>query len=135
MADRTLPASANAFRLAAWLGFLGVALGAFGAHGLKDVLARRNMAAVWDKAVLYHFIHAVVMLVLAGRRPFPATAWKLFGLGILGFSGSLYAWALTGTPWLVFVTPLGGLLLLGGWFALAVRDGRWTPELPGEEPS
>ena len=116
----TSTASPYAFRTAAWIGCLGVALGAFGAHWLKDDLARRSMVAVWEKAVFYHLVHAVVMLVLAERHPFPAVAWRLFGLGVICFSGSLYAWALSGVHWLVFVTPLGGLCLLLGWIWLAV---------------
>ena len=135
MDDRSVdPSSANAFRGAAWLGFLGVALGAFGAHALRDVLVRRNMVAVWDKAVLYHLVHAVVMLGLPGLRPFPATAWSLFGLGTLCFSGSLYAWALTGSYWLVFVTPLGGLCFLAGWLALALRRAGPSPVGGRERP-
>lgn len=122
----TSTAALGAFRAAAWLGCMGVALGAFSAHWLKDDLARRNMSAVWDKAVFYHLVHAVVMLLLGGRRPFPATAWWLFGAGVLCFSGSLYVWALTGIYWLVFVTPLGGLCLLLGWLWLALGRGPVT---------
>ncbi|HEX5221084.1 MAG TPA: DUF423 domain-containing protein, partial [Verrucomicrobiae bacterium] len=56
-----------AIRIAAILGFLAVALGAFGAHGLKEVLSQNNTTAIWEKAVLYHFIHAVMLFVLALR--------------------------------------------------------------------
>ncbi len=114
----------GAFRVAAGLGFLAVALGAFGAHSLKDFLLRQNMGAVWDKAVFYHMVHAVVMIWVAGLRPFPAAAWRWFGVGVLCFSGSLYAWALTQVHWLVFVTPLGGLCLLAGWLSLVIYGGR-----------
>jgi uncharacterized membrane protein YgdD (TMEM256/DUF423 family) len=111
--------SASAFRFAAIVGLLGVALGAFGAHGLKEVLARREHAAEWwEKAVFYHFIHAVVLLVLALLQPFPRAASCWFTAGILAFSGSLYLLALTGAHWLVFLTPLGGFCLLGGWLCL-----------------
>lgn len=123
--------SPGAFRVAAGVGFLGVALGAFGAHGMRDLLARRAMTAVWEKAVFYHFVHALVMLLLACLCPFPKSAWRLFGVGILAFSGSLYLWALTGTYWLVFVTPVGGMCLLAGWLWLAVRGGGTV--LPGKE--
>lgn len=112
-----------AFRVAAGLGFLAVALGAFGAHALKDFLLSRSMAAIWDKAVFYHMVHAVVMGWAAGLRPFPASAWRCFGVGVLCFSGSLYAWALTQAHWLVFITPLGGLCLLAGWLLLVVHGG------------
>jgi uncharacterized membrane protein YgdD (TMEM256/DUF423 family) len=109
----------QAFRIAAVSGFAAVACGAFGAHGLKDYLARRPGAAEWwEKAVFYHLIHTVVLLALPLARPFPAGAFVLGALGIVGFSGSLYLLALTGTYWLVFVTPLGGLCLLGCWLAL-----------------
>ena len=114
----------GAFRAAACLGFLAVALGAFGAHALKDFLLRRNMAAIWDKAVFYHLVHAVVMGWVAGLRPFPAVAWRCFGVGVLCFSGSLYAWTLTEAHWLVFITPLGGLCLLAGWLSLVIHGGR-----------
>ena len=123
--DRNLPTvSPGAFRASAWLGFLAVALGAFGAHWLKDYLTVQGMVAVWDKAVFYHLVHAGVMLLLAGRQPFAVAAWRCFGLGVLCFSGSLYAWVLTGAYWLVFVTPLGGLFLLLGWLWLALGGNR-----------
>ena len=114
-------ASFTAFRTSAVLGFLGVALGAFGAHALKDTLARLQSAGVWETAVFYHLVHAVVMLGVAGLRPFPSSAWLSFGLGVLAFSGSLYAYALTHMFWLVFVTPVGGLCLLAGWLLLALH--------------
>ena len=109
----------QAWRMAAAAGFLAVACGAFGAHGLKEFLALRPGAAQWwEKAVFYHLTHAVIMCVLPLARPFPRTAFILFGLGIVLFSGSLYLLALTGAFWLVFVTPIGGISLLGGWLAM-----------------
>jgi uncharacterized membrane protein YgdD (TMEM256/DUF423 family) len=107
-----------ALRVAAAAGLLAVALGAFGAHGLKDWLARNETAAIWEKAVFYHFIHAVVLFVLAGRKRFAALAWWSFLAGILLFSGSLYLFALTKIHGLVFITPLGGVSFLAGWAAL-----------------
>ena len=62
----------TATRMAAALGALAVTLGAFGAHGLKDLLAQNGTAAIWDKAVFYHFIHAVMLFVLAQRQPLKA---------------------------------------------------------------
>ena len=109
-------------RLAALLGFFAVALGAFGAHGLSDVLAKNGRAEEWSTAVLYHLVHACVLLALSLRRP-PRAAWWLFAAGIVVFSGSLYLLALTNTRWLGAITPLGGLALLGGWLALALRPG------------
>jgi uncharacterized membrane protein YgdD (TMEM256/DUF423 family) len=104
-----------AIRIAALLGFLAVALGAFGAHGLKDLLAQNHTAAIWDKAVFYHFIHTVMLFVLAQRRPMPSGPWLSFFLGILIFSGSLYLLAVTNVKWLGAITPIGGLSFLAGW--------------------
>jgi uncharacterized membrane protein YgdD (TMEM256/DUF423 family) len=111
--------NATAFRVAAALGFLAVALGAFGAHGLKEVLLRNDTVAIWEKAVLYHFIHAVMLFVLAGRTPLPSGPWYCFLAGILIFSGTLYLLAATGVRWLGAVTPIGGVSFLVGWAWLA----------------
>ncbi|MEA3187244.1 MAG: hypothetical protein QOD99_1074 [Chthoniobacter sp.] len=111
--------NSTAFRIAAALGFLAVAFGAFGAHALKGSLGASGMTGVWEKAVLYHLVHAVVLLLLATRDPVPVLAWILLCAGVLVFSGSLYLLAFTGLRWLGAVTPLGGLCLLGGWLALA----------------
>jgi uncharacterized membrane protein YgdD (TMEM256/DUF423 family) len=62
----------TATQIAAALGALAVTLGAFGAHGLKDLLVQNGTAAIWDKAVFYHFIHAVMLFVLAQRQPLKA---------------------------------------------------------------
>jgi uncharacterized membrane protein YgdD (TMEM256/DUF423 family) len=110
-----------AVRISAVVGFLGVALGAFGAHALKDHLTALHMGDVWEKAVFYHLVHAVVLLLLAGRPTFPRLAWMLFLVGIVLFSGSLYLLAYTGVRWLGAITPLGGLSLLAGWAVLAIR--------------
>jgi uncharacterized membrane protein YgdD (TMEM256/DUF423 family) len=114
----------RATRIAAALGFLAVALGAFGAHGLKGLLAQNGLTAVWEKAVFYHFIHAVMLFVLAERKPFPAVAWWSFLAGIGFFSGSLYLLALTNVHWLGAVTPVGGLCLLFGWGWLGFKATR-----------
>ena len=105
------------FRIAAVLCFLAVALGAFGAHSLRSTLEARGMVDVWNKAVLYHFIHAVALLVLALYAPINRGAcWLLFA-GIVLFSGSLYLLALIpqARDWLGLVTPVGGLCFLAGW--------------------
>ncbi|HEX8309768.1 MAG TPA: DUF423 domain-containing protein [Chthoniobacteraceae bacterium] len=107
------------FRVAAISGFLAVAFGAFGAHGLKDLLARYDTSAIWQTAALYHLVHSAVLLFVAGREPLPAWAFRLFAAGILVFSGSLYVLSVTNVRWLGAITPLGGLALLGGWIALA----------------
>lgn len=104
-------------------GFLGVALGAFAAHGLKARIAP-DMLAVFETAVRYQMIHVFAMLAAAWgiarwqHRAF-ALAGGLFAGGIVIFSGSLYALALTGERWLGAVTPLGGLAFLAGWLCLA----------------
>ena len=110
---------ATASRIAAAAGLLAVALGAFGAHGLKDLLGHNGTAAIWEKAVFYHFIHAVMLFVLAERKTFPAVAWWGFLAGILFFSGSLYLLAVTNVRWLGAITPVGGVSFLIGWGALA----------------
>jgi uncharacterized membrane protein YgdD (TMEM256/DUF423 family) len=101
-----------------------VALGAFGAHGLKYLLAQNGTADIWKTAVFYHFIHAVMLFVLAERKPFPAVAWWSFLTGILFFSGSLYLLAVTNVLWLGAVTPVGGVGLLFGWGWLAFKSAR-----------
>jgi uncharacterized membrane protein YgdD (TMEM256/DUF423 family) len=113
--------NAMAIRLAALLGLLAVALGAFGAHGLKDLLAQNHTAAIWEKAVFYHFIHTLMLFVLAQRRPIPSGPWLSFLAGILIFSGSLYLLAVTNVKWLGAITPLGGLSFLVGWGWLFLR--------------
>ena len=107
-------------RIAAALCFLAVALGAFGAHSLKSTLELRGMVEVWSKAVLYHFIHAIALFVLALYGTANRGAWWLFFAGIFLFSGSLYAIALTNLRWLGAITPLGGLCFLAGWAWLIV---------------
>jgi uncharacterized membrane protein YgdD (TMEM256/DUF423 family) len=113
-----------ATRIAAAIGFLAVALGAFGAHGLKDLLAQNGMADIWETAVFYHFIHAVMLFVLAERKPFPAVSWWSFLIGIFFFSGSLYLLAVTNVLWLGAVTPIGGVSFLLGWGWLVFKSVR-----------
>ena len=117
-------AGVTAAQIAAAAGFLAVALGAFGAHGLKNLLGHNGTAAIWDKAVFYHFIHAVMLFILADRKPFPAAAWWSFLAGILFFSGSLYLLAVTNLKWFGVITPVGGILFLLGWAWLAFRPQR-----------
>lgn len=110
----------TAFRIAALLGALAVALGAFGAHGLKDLLARNQAAQIWEKAVFYHFIHTVMLFILAARAPLQTGPWFSFLAGILIFSGSLYLLAITGQKWLGAITPIGGVSFIVGWAWLLV---------------
>ncbi len=113
------------FRIAAGLCFLAVALGAFGAHALKGTLQAHGTSEVWKTAVLYHFIHAVALLVLATLPAAGRFASWLFVAGIILFSGSLYLLALTNLKWLGPITPLGGLCFLAGWACLVI----WPPTL------
>jgi len=107
-------------RTAAALCFLAVALGAFGAHWLKPTLEANKLVDVWNKAVLYHFIHAIVLFVLAYFGTPNRGSWWLLFAGIIIFSGSLYVMAVTGARWLGAVTPVGGLCFLAGWAWLVI---------------
>jgi len=102
------------------LGLTGVALGAFGAHGLKTTLETTGGLENWKTAVLYQLMHAVALLALASRHETAGrgTGWCWL-TGVVLFSGSLYALAL-GVPakFIWPVTPLGGLALLLGWARL-----------------
>ena len=116
--------------IAALNGFLAVALGAFGSHGLKSRLTEHYLS-VWQTAVQYHFYHAIALCVVAFFwqvlfwQKLPNTLWLnfagwLFLAGIFLFCGSLYWLALGGPTWLGPVTPLGGLCFLAAWLALSV---------------
>ena len=105
--------------------FVGVALGAFGAHGLKTKVAP-EMLTVWETAVQYHLVHALGLILVgilcqlmpAASMVRPA-GWLLLA-GIVLFSGSLYALVLTGTKPLGIITPIGGVAFLIGWLLLAL---------------
>jgi uncharacterized membrane protein YgdD (TMEM256/DUF423 family) len=111
--------------IGAVLGFIGVALGAFGAHGLKNRVSP-DMLTVFETGVRYHMYHVFALLIVAaaighiGSARLLVLAGWLFFAGILLFSGSLYALALTGVGILGAITPLGGLLFLVGWACLAL---------------
>ena len=111
-------------RLSALVGFLSIALGASGAHGsIHDKLVATGQLAHWETAVQYHLPHAVVLLLLtllASSKPLMLWAWRMFFVGILLFSGSLYVLAYTSTKWLGAITPLGGLSFMIGWVLIAM---------------
>ena len=107
-------------RIAAALCFLAVALGAFGAHSLRSTLETHGMLDAWNKAALYHFIHAIALLALALYGTANRGAWWLLFAGIFLFSGSLYLLALSNVRWLGAITPLGGLCFLAGWAWLII---------------
>jgi uncharacterized membrane protein YgdD (TMEM256/DUF423 family) len=113
-------------QVAGAFGFLGVALGAFGAHALRARLGVEGVE-IWRTAVLYHLVHAAALLAVAltvdRLRAAVAIAW-MFMVGILFFSGSLYLLALTGWAWLGPVTPLGGAAFLAGWLTLTLTGVR-----------
>lgn len=118
-----------ACKIAAAFGFLAVALGAFGAHGLAATLDQHQTTGIWEKAVLYHFIHAVMLYVIARLSPFRRGPWLCFLIGILIFSGSLYWFAATNTRWLGAITPIGGVSFLAGWGWL-IATGREKTAAP-----
>jgi uncharacterized membrane protein YgdD (TMEM256/DUF423 family) len=111
-----------AIRVAGLFGFLGILLGAFGAHLFRGVLELFGTAEFWRTGVTYHLVHAVVLLVLAGWRPIPRLPFLLILGGSIIFSGSLYALALTNLRWLGAVTPLGGVGMLCGWLTIAWKS-------------
>lgn len=112
----------------ALLAAVGVGLGAFGAHGLRQRLG--EALATWETAVFYHLIHALAVVLVAvlirsgvdlpGLRPI---GW-LFAAGILLFSGSLYLLALGGPRLLGPITPLGGMAFIAAWLWLAFAAAR-----------
>jgi uncharacterized membrane protein YgdD (TMEM256/DUF423 family) len=108
-------------QLGAVLMALGVAAGAFGAHGLADKVDARDLQT-WRTSASYHLIHALALVVLGATGRQGACCW-LFLAGLLLFSGSLYTLVLSGQRWLGAVTPLGGVSFILGWVVLAVRAG------------
>ena len=109
--------------IGALLGFIGVALGAFGAHGLRRWLSP-DMLAVFETGLRYHMYHVFALLIVAAAmghagnaRLLTIAGWS-FVAGIILFSGSLYALALSSVGVVGAITPLGGLLFLFGWACL-----------------
>jgi len=102
--------------LASAFGFIAVALGAFGAHTLQELLERNGRAGTYELAVRYQIYHMLVLLFLGTRvENIHKISSLFFCFGILLFSGSLYFLALSNSTTLVLVTPLGGVFLLAGW--------------------
>ncbi|MEP6962307.1 MAG: DUF423 domain-containing protein [Acidobacteriota bacterium] len=120
---------------------LAVVFGAFGVHGLRDILDPYSMT-VYEKGVFYHFVHALGMLAIpllirAGLVSAGAGTWasRMLLLGIVCFSGSLYALALTGQTLWGAVAPIGGTAFIVGWMMLAwagMQDSKPTspPSVP-----
>jgi uncharacterized membrane protein YgdD (TMEM256/DUF423 family) len=111
--------------ISAFLLALAVVFGAFGAHGLRDILDPYSMT-VYEKGVYYHFFHALGMLAIpllanAGLVTRSSAKWAhgLLGVGVLFFSGSLYVLAISGVTILGAVAPIGGTAFIAGWMVLA----------------
>lgn len=109
-------------------GFLGVATGAFGEHGLREHLDEKALQT-FGIGSRYVLVHAVALLGVAlAREARPSTALTVSGgsfvVGMAVFGGSLWALALTGVKWLGAITPIGGLAFLVGWLALVVAGAR-----------
>ena len=127
MITRTFTAVAGA------LGFLGVLIGAFGAHVLKSTLSVDSQA-IFETGVRYHLVHTLAILavaILAGvigeSKPLRASGW-FFTAGIVIFSGSLYALAISGIKILGAITPIGGLCFLIGWACVVASARIKTPD-------
>jgi len=111
------------FTLGALSGFIGVALGAFAAHGLKSRLTP-ELLTTFEVGVRYQMYHAFALLAVGwAQTRWPGTVLNasgwLFAAGTMIFSGTLYALSLSGARWLGAITPIGGLALLAGWLCLA----------------
>jgi uncharacterized membrane protein YgdD (TMEM256/DUF423 family) len=120
-------------RIGAISGAVAVGAGAFGAHGLKEKLTERALAA-FETGVRYQMYHALAIVgvgVLLILRPSAGAAAKAAAWGFLAgtilFSGGLYAWALSGIRALVWLPPIGGIAFIVGWVALALAAGGTTP--------
>lgn len=133
--DSVKPMPKTYLLLAALSGFIAVALGAFGAHGLRQKLTS-DMLAVFQTGVQYQFYHtlallAVALLLIAVPQSALSSSslvrWSgnLFAIGIVIFSGSLYVLAISGVRWLGAITPIGGVAFLAGWICLALAAWNW----------
>ncbi|MBE0585794.1 MAG: DUF423 domain-containing protein [Desulfofustis sp.] len=115
------------FTIGALSAFIGIAAGAFGAHGLKSKLSP-EMLTVFEVGVRYQMYHAFALIAAAWAlskwpSPLVTTGGWLFVIGTLIFSGSLYLLSISGVKWLGAITPLGGLAFLAGWLCIAI--GVW----------
>jgi uncharacterized membrane protein YgdD (TMEM256/DUF423 family) len=108
-------------RVAAVTGFIGVALGAFGAHLLEETLQANDRVDIWETAVFYHLVHALALLLIGLFPQPPKVAAYAFVIGVILFSGSLYMLSLTNITKLGMIVPLGGVSFLVGWAILAFK--------------
>ena len=104
---------------------LAVGLGAFGAHGLKDILLKYDRIQTFETAVQYHMFHSIGILIVALAQFKSKSSLKLvaflFAAGIFVFSGSLYILSVTNFTWLGMITPIGGVSFILGWIILIAR--------------
>jgi len=120
-------------RFAAVLGALGVACGAFGAHGLEGKIPEHDLGT-WNKAVHYQLWHALALLLVAAlhdRLKKASAAALCFAIGTAVFSGTLYLLVLTGVKALGAITPIGGVLMIAGWALLLAKKTISTPIAAG----
>lgn len=113
------------------LGSLAVSLGAFGAHGLKELLAQNGYTEVFQTANRYHFYHtfAMALLYLLPQNRFSIISFWAFLAGILIFSGSLYLLSITKITILGTITPLGGVAFIIGWLCLGLCSIKYPQPL------
>jgi len=110
-------------------GFTAVAIGAFGAHGLREKLSA-EMLEVYKTGVLYHFIHTIILLILSLTNFIKGRIASIFFLaGIILFSFSLYLYSTSGIRFFAMITPVGGVCFLIGWFWLIVEVIRKKEEI------
>lgn len=133
-----MQAQVRTLRIAAIFGGLAVAIGAFGAHGLKEHLSE-DLLVIYETSVKYHFYHALALL---GLGLAPAALWKsawtkrssiAFTLGILVFSGSLYLLVITGLRALGAITPIGGVAFILGWIFLLLAASSLHTKDPAKQ--
>lgn len=113
------------------LGAIAVATGAFGAHGLKNIV-HPEMLETWEKAVRYQMFHALAFFALVWAithwptqaKTITLSGW-FFLAGVLLFSGSLYAMVLSGIKWFGAITPIGGVAFVAGWICMVIVA--WKP--------
>lgn len=118
--------------IAASFGGLSVILGAFASHALKERLSDRALE-IWETGTKYQMSHALALLLVAlllrllaaSSTPLIAAGWA-FTVGIILFSGSLYALSLSNIKWLGAITPVGGVALIIGWFCLLIAAGQFN---------
>ncbi|GAA3536327.1 DUF423 domain-containing protein [Zobellella aerophila] len=118
------------FYLAGLFGLTATALGAYGAHGLAGSGVSASAVTAFNTGVQYQFYHALALLLLVLALRYKAVnalhwAGALFTLGILMFSGSIYALVLLGTKGIAWLTPLGGLCFMAGWLSVLLAGRTW----------